>query len=457
VEDLLKEISEVRKKVHREYQWLQGLGLGDNLTKGVSAVEEETVVLAKRKRLLYLFVEDLSSGICGEVLTEKSQRDSLVSSKVWSRRDGVSLESKIAGWIFIVLTNLGLLFYLYLFAINQTHSRQAAWFKSFLIWLIFEVVISSTGLVVLTHLLVPLLLLADVAKLKEKVLMNLITFRETYLNAQRDIEEGVCPQPERDGEVSFNAAKFLFSSWRVASLFNRLPESGLILQFRTPWPKKKFGRKRAEVTSEYEQAVILTALSRIALYFFSSLLRFHTLLQDIFVQTVCNSGFGLLCLWLIRLYGINPSLPVAVVAVLFIGVAFLLRRASQNNQMRAKLASVLPQEPQSLATNPPSMPLQTANDIALNTNGISPVFPQLLNPTEPPSDSGGRQDQSEDSELEALEDSEFVGDSSDHSDSFQSDSSVNWSDLSSDLDDVSSDDSGRSGVVPQDITQEEEM
>jgi hypothetical protein len=58
--------------------------------------------------------------------------------------------------------------------------------------------------------------------------------------------------------------------------------------------------------------VILAALSQILLYFLRSLLRFNTLVQDIILQTVCNSGLGFLVLWMIPLFALHPLLPLAV-------------------------------------------------------------------------------------------------------------------------------------------------
>jgi hypothetical protein len=257
---------------------------------------------------------------------------------------GMSWKWQLLGWIFMILLNGGLLFYVYLFAITQTHSRQSAWFESFVMWLVFEVVVSSTGLVLLTHLFIPLYVLKDISRIKESVLKDLTIFRESYLRSPpRDIEEGEGARngdQGTEGNKDFNAAKYLFPSWRLASLFPDIPESGLILLFKTPCPKRKFGEKGAAVSREYEQALILTALSRILLFFLGSLLHFHTLVQDIFLQTVCNSGFGIVGLWLIRLFAIHPVLPVAVSVMLLLLLAWLLRLCSSMG--KNELVSITP-------------------------------------------------------------------------------------------------------------------
>jgi hypothetical protein len=90
--------------------------------------------------------------------------------------------------------------------------------------------------------LIPLYVMADVSRLKEKVLRDLTKFRNALFIGPCDIEEGAggFAGSANEGLKDFNAAKYLFPSWQLAFLFPELPESGLILQFSTPWPKRKF-------------------------------------------------------------------------------------------------------------------------------------------------------------------------------------------------------------------------
>lgn len=351
--DLMKVLSDVRTEVFGEHRWFLTSGNGSKNNERLTSVhpvaqtevDDSLVSLSKRNRLLYLFVRDLTSGVSGDVLAGKMQRDSN------AKRDGVSWGWQAMGWAFVFVTNFGMLFYVYLFAMAQTQSRQSAWFQSFVIWIFFELFVSSTGLVLLTHILIPLYVLSDVSSIKEKVLLHLMTFREKYLKTRLyDVEAPAPPPRSVDAQLQeFNSAKYLFTSWRVASLCPDLPESALILQFSTPWPKKKFGQKQAEVSTEYDQAVILTALSRILLYFLTSLLHFHTLIQDIILQTICNSGFGILGVLLIQLWALHPSLPVCVVAMVVLGLYLMFRWLSgRNTEFVKKLSSIRP-----LPTPPP--------------------------------------------------------------------------------------------------------
>jgi hypothetical protein len=416
VKDLMTELSHVRKQVFRETLWFQR-------TESANKWPREWLVLVKRRRLLLLFMKDLATGVSGEALATKSERDcSVGSSKARAMLEGESWKRQLVAWLFVILMNGGLLFYVYLFAMSQTHSRQSAWFRSFVMWLLFEVTVSSTGLVVLTHLLIPLYVLADVSRIKEKVLQDLLAFRKNCLGRDGDIEEGrggpeamSGPQDERAintvigfgaetkgthdaniGSIStkgtvegaevtnkFNAAKYLFPSWRVASIVPELPESGVILQFNTPWPKRKFGEKGAAVSTEYEQAVVLTTLSRIVVYFLGSLLRFHTLVQDILLQTVCNSGLGVLGVCLIRLFAIHPALPVALGVGLLLVLRWLLMVATGSSKGNEGLSSVAPErtDPSPPPSTPIDPPLSGGEDHPPANSAEQPPTPL---PSQPP-------------------------------------------------------------------------
>jgi hypothetical protein len=98
---------------------------------------------------------------------------------------------------------------------------------------------------------------------------------------------------------------------------------------------------KAAVASEYKEAVILTALSRIILFFLGSLLRFHRLVQDMIVQTICNSGLGLVVLGVFHLFAIHPILPIALIVSLLVSVGYLLRVVSSwNNKLQERLVTV---------------------------------------------------------------------------------------------------------------------
>lgn len=359
--ELLKELGEVRKNVFEEYQ---------SLKTSLPVSSEEIFVKPQneilKKRLLYLFLKDLSSSVCGQVLDYKEKKDVI-------RANRVTLLEKVLGWLFVVLLNSVLLLYVYLFAMRQTQSRQSAWFISFVMWLVFEVLISSTGLVLIFHLLIPLYVMSDVQKVKERVIQDILSFRESVSRnknlkfkkktqeerngpqneSQNESENTVsshsCPSPSHlNQNPQFNAAKYLFISWRVAWLFrwrktdsdslyldlkeeegeeeeeeeNRLKvkEINLILGFSTPWPKRSFKREKSTVSREYDEAVILTALSRVLMYFVMKLLEMPSLVQDSVVQMLWNGGTGSLIILFLRLSEVNKYLPIVTIGAIVVMV-----------------------------------------------------------------------------------------------------------------------------------------
>jgi hypothetical protein len=332
IDNFLKELRDVRTGVQKEYNWFK-----DHSSSPSSSSNSNSSSDLQRKRLIYLFINDLtigvSGGVTGNILQSKYNRDTL-------KDQPISLWVKCLTWLTLFLVNMAFLFYIYLFAMQQTQQRQRAWFQSFLIWLIFEMFISSSAVVLLTHLLIPLWAYSDVRKIKSKLLSDLLVYRtrstkllnkanrtqKRNLNslfpsslsssgASSGPSSGASPSGSGDG---FNAAKYLYTSWRVASLFPDLPESPFIVSFTTPWPKECFKRRKQEVSTVYDKryTFIYQAISRVLIFFLSSLIHFPPFLQDLLLQFFANSTFGYIFLWMIRLYQINPFLPILPIGLL---------------------------------------------------------------------------------------------------------------------------------------------
>jgi hypothetical protein len=192
---LADELVRIKEEVSREVAWLKSL----NLSK-----KKDSADLSKRKRLLYLFVRDLLDGLTGEIFSNKEARESVLTLKTAR----VNARTKLISWLFIFLLNMGMLLYVYLFARTQTNARQSAWFQSFVMWIFFEIFVSSTGLVVFFHLMVPLFVFTEVSKVKQKVAQDLISFKRKIFGGPG------CPQlsppPPAAVAPSFNAAKYFF-------------------------------------------------------------------------------------------------------------------------------------------------------------------------------------------------------------------------------------------------------
>jgi hypothetical protein len=336
IDNFTKELRDVRTGVQKEYNWFKDQekdpsssspsSISHASSSASSSALSSSSSDSQRKRLIYLFINDLtvgvSGGVTGNILQNKYHRDTL-------KDQPIQLWMKAFTWLSLFLVNAALLFYIYLFAIQQTQQRQRAWFKSFLIWLVFEMIVSSSAVVLFTHLLIPLIAYSDVRRIKSKVLSDLLSYRTKSSKLLKDSQRNVksllpaslsSAHSDSDSD-SFNAAKYLYTSWRLASLFPELPESPFIIAFTTPWPKECFKRRKQEVSTVYDKryAFIYQAISRVLIFFLSSLIQVPPFLQDLILQLISTSGFGYLFLLIIRLYQINhflPILPIGVVGLL---------------------------------------------------------------------------------------------------------------------------------------------
>ena len=250
------------------------------------------------RHLLFLFQKDLLPGISGKILEAKHNRDDKVPSRY-------SYPFRIVCWGFIITLNAAMLFYIYLFASQQSSQRQAAWFKSFLVWILFETCVVSTLTVLITHIAIPSIILKDVMKIKQRLVHSL----EEHARKQS-------PHATVDGPTEheeFNATEFFFVSTRIAKLRPELKQSKIVLSFSTPWPHQSYQHARA-VSSQYSKkfSFVGHALSMIVIYLVNSLLTLPLTMQDILVQLVSTTGIGYLLTVCVDLYRIHPALPLVL-------------------------------------------------------------------------------------------------------------------------------------------------
>jgi hypothetical protein len=278
----------------------------------------------KRKRLNLLFVKDLLDGVNGMILDHKDRRDN-------ERRSQVEGWKKISASLFLVSVSGGMLFYIYLFAMRQSRGRQQAWFSSFQVWLFFEIFISSTGLVLVENVLIPLWSMKDLRRVKDKMVSDVLIF-------QRHLKSSTNPQGQvirsvGVGPPSFNAAEYLYPSYRLARLFPTFPESGLILQYNTPWPKKSLQHEEKSVKTKYDKRFDFFAqtLSRVLVFTFTSMIRLPQPIQDSGVQIFLIGFFGFLIRLHIRLFRLSSFL-VALPAFVVIVSVHLLTLSSRNKE-----------------------------------------------------------------------------------------------------------------------------
>jgi hypothetical protein len=234
-----------------------------------------------------------------------------------------------------------MLLYIYLFAMRQSRSRQQAWFSSFQVWLFFEIFISSTGLVLVENVLIPLWSMKDLRRVKDKMVSDVLIFqRRLKYSTDRQGGPGAGLVGLRgsmgagpDDSSSFNAAEYLYPSYRLARLFPTFPESGLILQYKTPWPKKSLQHEEKSVKTKYDKRFDFFAqtLSRVLVFTLTSMIRLPQPIQDSGVQIFLIGFFGFLIRLHVRLFRLNPFL-VALPAFVVIVSVHLLTLSSRNEE-----------------------------------------------------------------------------------------------------------------------------
>jgi predicted Holliday junction resolvase-like endonuclease len=331
--------------------------------------------ILKMKRLLFLFQRDLLPGINGEILESKESRENIILSPI-------SSVIKLTGWFSLALLNAGMLFYIFLFAFSQDNHSQKAWGRSFAIWLLLEILLISTGMVVFMHIFLPSLILTDVAQIKKKMTETINNYYESLIieeekkqdetSGGRDDEEeeenlsvkkkekrqsqeiekekekekqsksqgkGIIVVKATDEIQPFNAAKFLFLSFRLASIFPELKASQIVLQFSSPWPRQSY-QHIIDVKKKYDDRY--TAVSRsasiILIFFLTNLLSVPLAIQDMILSLIMAVTMGYTILLHLRLFNIFPALimiPTIVILILIYLISLLMKLKKSQDQVKS--------------------------------------------------------------------------------------------------------------------------
>ena len=285
----------------------------------------------KEKRLMYLFIRDLLPGLNGKILEVKDSRDSFQLSKV-------SSVLKLVGWLFLFSMNAVFLFYIFLFAMRMSEARQSDWFFTFLIWILFDIAIASTMVVVVLHVLIPSLAMRDLRELKKRLLHDIISFKRDL--GSKSIEK-----------ADFNAAQYLFVSHHVASAFPDWEQSKVILRFSTPWPKRCYKVKRKNVKRSYQKNLnfFIQFSERMLLFVLTNFLTVPHSLQDTITHMLLTSGLGFLISLFVKLYHMSPLLIGVPILSLFLIIHFWIQAERRGEQL--KHLSLVPEIERSLGNH----------------------------------------------------------------------------------------------------------
>ena len=256
------------------------------------------------KRLLVLFVRDLAVGTKGDIVTQMSHED-----ETFLYRDRllhpVNVWVKAASYLFIAVTNISFVVFVFLFCMNQDVAEQAMFFQSFAIWLAVEVLVISTLSMFVAHVLLPLWsLYGEVVVRKDKIRTSIGDFCNTGTTA--------------DGKEMLNICPYLCVSHRVATEFPDLAESEVVRGFRSSHPKKPFAAGKYLATEQPWQVTIVMLLNSLNSFFL------------FFLSGTVNSllGYQIAAVWSWCVFGFTAQLlgtygPMLVM-LLWVGVMLLV-------------------------------------------------------------------------------------------------------------------------------------
>ena len=289
----------------------------------------------KARRLLYLFQCDLLPGISGQILSSKGSRDG--SSGVAP----VSLLAKVTGYLFIFGLDAGMLFYIFLFAMNQTKYRQQAWLQSFLLWVMTEILFVSTFVVFMVHYALPTMIMKDIAKITERLKKIVVEY-----SAQLPTADAQSLPREVDAESRFNSAKYFFVSWKLAASLPDLHVAQLIRRFSTPWPRQSYQHVHNHAQSYRVGAFygIGNICGMALLFALSTFVNFSPACQDGLAHMLFTVVVGSVVMAHTLLYGIFPALAFLPLFVFCVLVHFGWQ-VSKNSTATIRNAVVTPLDP----------------------------------------------------------------------------------------------------------------
>jgi hypothetical protein len=249
----------------------------------------------KSRRVLFLFFRDFLMGSPLTIVAAKDKRD-------LPFRGSVSGMAKGLAWVFLICANVGMFAYVMVFGTNQSSERQHAWVYSFFAYLIMDICIFSVAFVLWTHVFIPLCAGTAVRTVKASVI--------------RAISEGRVSSGSPISPSYFNAARYFFTSQRVASALNNVEEQNPATHFSTMWPQSAFEGKgvvpAGAMTADGCKSSVGSAISSMP-----------TIAHDIFFGLLFTVLFGFVVIAHIPLYrgdavmGFVPLIVFVICASIF--------------------------------------------------------------------------------------------------------------------------------------------
>jgi hypothetical protein len=302
--------------------------------------------------------------------------------------------------------DLGMLFYIFLFAVNQDSHHQLAWGRSLALYLLLDITFISSFTVIFYHVLLPMMIHRDVEKIKKKLSesvrdycytlekkkekeleeeeekelheeeddeddydfgfeldedddddddeldMDMLQHRKEKTKSSANVKEDNKhnKNEEEKKQLPFDAVKYLFVSYRMAQLYADdacLPAAQLILNYSSPWPKQSYLRT-VDLKGDFSESytAVTRAISIVVIFFLTNLLATPIGIQDMILQMVTTVTFGYTLLVHIQLYQIFPALVIVPVSAL-LAISVYLRQwwlDRKNQRMKKNRLIVVPEK-----------------------------------------------------------------------------------------------------------------
>jgi hypothetical protein len=132
----------------------------------------------------------------------------------------------------------------------------------------------------------------------------------------------------------FNAASYLYLSYRLAKEFPAIKASQIILQYSTPWPKQSYAYSH-DVSSEYAGSVsaITKAISLVLVFLLSNILQVPLAMQDMIMNMISTVTIGYTILLHLHLYDIYPVLVVVPLIFLCLLLHFVVKAWNRQSEV----------------------------------------------------------------------------------------------------------------------------
>jgi hypothetical protein len=266
--------------------------------------------------LMRMFQKDMMPGINGKIVESSQKRESKETLHA-------AMPVKIVAWIFLLMANAFMLFYVFLFLMQQSESKQEAWLRSFYSMMGTEIFLSSTLNVAFTYVVMPQFIKDEVIRMKE--LLCTLLDDMTKPKHSNEIQNNQPMSTDNRNIVKFNSAEFLMGSYLLAKAYPTLSESKLILTFSTPFPNKAYNEAQVtaeEYSSKYDY--IVSAATSVIVNVLSYVLNFDPHVQDMMFSALTHSMFGGVFIFLIKLWQIHPAIPFAILLGILLLVTVML-------------------------------------------------------------------------------------------------------------------------------------